>query len=97
MQPRLAFDKVFIFRASYWFSLPFAYKRKQVEGSALVEVADLETSVRSTATLRAGAQLNVSKALKGVWGKNKSFSPTSNISSSLFLSSKTVRWTVFEA
>ena len=37
-----------------------------------------EYSARSAATLRAGAQLNVQKALKGCGGKQE-FSPTSNI------------------
>ena len=55
-----------------------------------------ETSARSAATLRAGAQLNVQKALKGCGGKQE-FSPTSNTLSLLSLSSETVRWTVSEA
>ena len=51
------------FRVAYWFSLPFAYKRKrECEGRALT-------------TLRAGAQLNDSMALKGCGGKQE-FSPT---------------------
>ena len=53
-----------------------------------------ETSARSAVTLRAGAQLNVQKALKGCGGKQE-FSPTSNTLSLLSLSSETVRWTVF--
>ena len=49
----------------------------RVEGSALVAVRrNLRTkcgySVRSTATLRADAQLNV-KSAKGVWGKTRVF------------------------
>ena len=73
----------------------------QVKGGALVAVRrNLRTkcgySVRSTATLRAGAQLNVQKALKGCGGKQE-FSPTSNTLSLLSLSSETVRWTVSEA
>ena len=71
---------------SNWFSLPFAYKRKwEREGKALTLRAparilrtECGNSVRSTATLRAGAQLNVQKALKGCGGKQE-FSPTSNI------------------
>ena len=54
-----------------------------------------ETSARSAATLRAGAQLNV-KSAKGVWGKTRVF-PHSNTLSLLSLSSETVRWTVSEA
>ena len=54
---------------SNWFSLPFAYKRKwECEGKALTLRAparilrtECGNSVRSTATLRAGAQLNVKK------------------------------------
>ena len=72
----------------------------RVEGSALVAVRrNLRTkcgySVRSTATLRAGAQLNV-KSAKGVWGKTRVF-PHSNTLSLLSLSSEAVRWTVSEA
>ena len=72
----------------------------QVKGGALVAVRrNLRTkcgySVRSTATLRAGAQLNV-KSAKGVWGKTRVF-PHSNTLSLLSLSSETVRWTVSEA
>lgn len=55
-------EKVYNFRAAYWFSLPFAYKRKR------------ECENRAFTTLRAGAQLNVSKALKGCGGKQE-FSP----------------------
>ena len=71
----------------------------RVEGSAFVAVRrNLRTkcrySVRSTATLRAGAQLNV-KSAKGVWGKTRVF-PHSNTLSLLSLSSETVRWTVSE-
>ena len=55
-----------------------------------------ETSARSAATLRAGAQSKRSKALKGCGGKQE-FSPTSNTLSLLSLSSETVRWTVSEA
>ena len=49
----------------------------RVEGSALVAVrrnprTKCGTSVRSPATLRAGAQLNV-KSAKGVWGKTRVF------------------------
>ena len=49
----------------------------QVKGGALVAVRrNLRTkcgySVRSTATLRADAQLNV-KSAKGVWGKTRVF------------------------
>ena len=54
-----------------------------------------DTSCESTATLRAGAQSNVQKALKGCGGKQE-FSPTSNTLSLLSLSSETVRWTVSE-
>ena len=54
-----------------------------------------ETSARSAATLRAGAQLNV-KSAKGVWGKTRVF-PHSNTLSLLSLSSETVWWTVSEA
>ena len=73
----------------------------QVKGGALVAVRrNLRTkcgySVRSTDTLRTGAQLNVQKALKGCGGKQE-FSPTSNTLSLLSLSSETVRWTVSEA
>ena len=55
----------------------------QVKGGALVAVRrNLRTkcgySVRSTDTLRAGAQSKRSKALKGCGGKQE-FSPTSNI------------------
>ena len=72
----------------------------RVEGSALVAVRrNLRTkcgySVRSTATLRTDAQLNV-KSAKGVWGKTRVF-PHSNTLSLLSLSSETVRWTVSEA
>ncbi len=51
------------FRVAYWFSLPFAYKRKR------------EREGRALTTLRAGAQLNDSMALKGCGGKQE-FSPT---------------------
>ena len=49
----------------------------QVKGGALVAARrNLRTkcgySVRSTATLRAGAQLNL-KSAKGVWGKTRVF------------------------
>ena len=49
----------------------------RVEGSALVAArrnlrAKCGHSVRSTATLRADAQLNV-KSAKGVWGKTRVF------------------------
>ena len=62
-----------------------------------------ETSARSANT-PCGARLlcaparsqNVQKALKGCGGKQE-FSPTSNTSSLLSLSSETVRWTVSEA
>ena len=62
-----------------------------------------ETSARSADT-PCGARLlcaparsqNVQKALKGCGGKQE-FSPTSNTSSLLSLSSETVRWTVSEA
>ena len=65
---------------SNWFSLPFAYKRKwECEGKALTLRAparilrtECGNSVRSTATLRADAQLNV-KSAKGVWGKTRVF------------------------
>ena len=72
----------------------------QVKGGALVAVRRIFRtkggySVRSTDTLRAGAQLNVQKALKGCGGKQE-FSPTSNTLSLLSLSSETVRWTVSE-
>ena len=72
----------------------------RVEGSALVAArrnlrAKCGYSVRSTATLRADAQLNV-KSAKGVWGKTRVF-PHSNTLSLLSLSSETVRWTVSEA
>ena len=61
-----------------------------------------ETSARSADT-PCGARLlcaparsqNVQKALKGCGGKQE-FSPTSNTSSLLSLSSETVRWTVSE-
>ena len=73
----------------------------RVEGSALVAVRrNLRTkcgnSVRSTVTLRAGAQSKRPKALKGCGGKQE-FSPTCNTLSLLSLSSETVRWTVSEA
>ena len=80
----------------------------QVKGSALVAARrNLRTkcgnSVRSTATLRAGAQLNV-KSAKGVWVgetngvclRNVRVFPHSNTLSLLSLSSETVRWTVSE-
>ena len=72
----------------------------RVEGSALVAVrrnlrTECGNSVRSTATLRADAQLNV-KSAKGVWGKTRVF-PHSNTLSLLSLSSETVRWTVSES
>ena len=72
----------------------------RVEGSALVAVRrNLRTkcgnSVRSTVTLRAGAQSKRPKALKGCGGKQE-FSPTCNTLSLLSLSSETVRWTVSE-
>ena len=72
----------------------------RVEGSALVAArrnlrAKCGYSVRSTATLRADAQLNV-KSAKGVWGKTRVF-PHSNTLSLLSLSSETVRWTVSES
>ena len=59
------------FRVAYWFSLPFAYKRKrECEVSPPVgEVArsarEVDRQNRALTTLRAGAQLNDSKALKG--------------------------------
>ena len=55
-----------------------------------------ETLRTECGTLRAGAQSKRSKALKGCGGK-QDFSPTSNTSSLLSLSSETVRWTVSEA
>ena len=58
----------------------------RVEGSALVAARrNLRTecgySVRSTATLRTGAQLNV-KSAKGVWGKTRVFPHKQHIKSS---------------
>ena len=60
-----------------------------------------DNSVRSTATLRAGAQSKRPKSAKGVWvgrqtelSENVRVSPTSNTLSLLSLSSETVRWTV---
>ena len=74
---------------SNWFSLPFAYKRKwEREGKALTLRAparilrtECGNSVRSTVTLRAGAQLNV-KSAKEVWGKTRVFPHKQHIKSS---------------
>ena len=91
------------YRAAYWFSLPFAYKRKRecevsphvgevarsARGAGLAQhitacykhdvmfCAELTTE-QSIITLRAGAQLYVSKELKWCGGKRE-FSPTCGI------------------
>ena len=115
------------YRAAYWFSLPFAYKRKRecevsphvgevarsARGAGLAQhitacykhdvmfCAKLTTqqsphhSARWRAVTPCVSTAKCKKALKGCGGKQE-FSPTSNTSSLLSLSSETVRWTVSE-
>ena len=87
-------EKVYNYCASYWFSLPFAYKRKQVEGSALV--ARTRASRLVCRNLRAEARIlcapahsqMIQKAQKGCGGKQE-FSPTIQLLSYKRLSSET--------